>query len=116
MSLRLRDEWIIMPNHIHGILAFVDPSNTTDDYRPEFKRLSKSLGSAVATFKSQATNKIRNVERDFDLTVWQKGYYDRIIRNEAELNRIREYICTNPERWCDGDDLEQVIGRMRFNL
>lgn len=109
------DEWIVMPNHIHGILAFVDDSLITADYRPEFKRLSKSLGSAVSTFKSQPTNRIRNVEREFDLTVWQGGYYDRIIRNEAELNRTREYIRTNPDRWDKGDDLESLIGRMRYN-
>lgn len=110
------DEWIVMPNHIHAILAFWDPSNATDDYKPDFKRLSKSLGSAVATFKLNVTKRARNVSRDPDLEVWQKGYYDRIIRNEEELNRIRIYIRTNPDRFDDnGDDLETVIGRMVYH-
>ena len=109
------DESVVMPNHIHAGLAFWDPNNTTADYKPDFKRLSKSLGSAVATYKLNVTKRIRNVSRDPDVEVWQGGYYDRIIRDEAEFSRIREYIRTNPDRWADdGDDLEIVIGRMEF--
>ena len=116
MSHVVLDESIVMPNHIHAILVFADPSNTTADYQPDFKRLSKSLGSAVATFKLNTTKRIRNVYRDPKLIVWQRGYYDRIIRNERELNRIREYIRTNPDRWnSDRDNLGTIISRMELH-
>ena len=48
--------------------------------------------------------------------LWQRGYYDRIVRNERELNAIREYIRLNPERWAeDRDNLDVVLSRMIYH-
>ena len=104
------DAFVVMPNHLHFILVFIDDSLAEDDFKIEPKRLAKSLGSAVATFKANVTNRLRGIQRDFELKVWQRGYYDRIIRNEEELNRIREYIRLNPEKW--EEDHEYTINSL----
>lgn len=62
-------DFVIMPNHIHLILIFTDPSFATDDFKNESKRLSKSVGSAVATFKGEVTRRIRAMRREADLAV-----------------------------------------------
>lgn len=113
------DAFVVMPNHIHFILIFVDESNAGSDFEIEPKRLAKSLGSAVATFKANVTNRLRGIQRDFELKVWQRGYFDRIIRNEDELNRIREYIRQNPAKWEDDHEytiksLDKVLVRMEY--
>ena len=101
------DALVIMPNHIHFIFAFIDSENATDDFEVRAVRLSKSLGSLIATFKGEVTKMVRRTTRDFELRVWQRGYYDRIIRDENEHNRIREYIRLNPEKW--EEDHEYVV-------
>ena len=64
----------------------------------------------------------RTIAGDVPATIWHENYYEHIIRNEKELNRIREYICNNPLRWpydienpaCDAegaDDIEELLGR-----
>ena len=113
------DAFVVMPNHIHFILIFVDGSLASNDFKIEPRRLAKSSGSAVATFKANVTNRLRGIQCDFDLKVWQRGYYDRIIRNEDELNRIREYIRQNPEKWEEGHEytvnsLDKMLERMSY--
>ncbi|MFT5194755.1 MAG: putative transposase [Candidatus Promineifilaceae bacterium] len=115
------DAFVVMPNHIHVIFIFIDDSLAGDDFKQEPKRLSKSLGSAVANYKANLTNRLRGIRRDFDLKVWQRGYYDRIIRDEDELNQIREYIRLNPERWENDRDyetnvLDVLLGRMNYRV
>lgn len=107
------DAFVIMPNHIHFVFAFVDQTQAKENFEIESKRLAKSLGSLMATFKSEVTKMARRITRDFELNVWQRGYYDRIIRDETEHNRIREYIRSNPERWeADSEYTEQRLDQM----
>ena len=114
------DSMVIMPNHIHFIFAFIDPENATDDFEIKAIRLSKSLGSLVATFKGEVTKMVRRSTRDFELRVWQRGYYDRIIRDENEHNRTRKYIRLNPEKWEDDsgyvlENLDRMIEKMTYH-
>ena len=57
-----------------------------------------TLGKIIRFFKAQATHMIRNVG-NYTNFQWQRNYYDHIVRNENELNRIREYITYNPMKW-----------------
>jgi REP element-mobilizing transposase RayT len=57
------------------------------------------LGSFIAGFKSAATQRINTMRNTPSLPVWQRNYYEHIIRNEHELNEIRAYIAENPLRW-----------------
>jgi REP element-mobilizing transposase RayT len=103
------DEWIIMPNHIHGIIKINESPVKTARWAvsPKIKDninhsrtttlKSNSIGSIIGQFKSVCTKKIRN--RGFRYFKWQNRYYDHIIRNEKELHKIRSYIRLNPKRW-----------------
>lgn len=90
--------YVVMPNHIHGILIFnvgatrrVAPTKTTLQ--------SGSLGAVIGQFKSIVTKRINTLHNSPGVPVWQRNYYDRIIRNEREMSRIWDYIEANPARW-----------------
>jgi len=99
------DEWVIMPNHVHGIVSIVDvppvgAKNFSPLQQPNFSPLpgtSKTIGSIVRGFKIGVTKWMRNNTPIHD--VWQRNYWEHIIRNESELIRVREYIRNNPVRW-----------------
>jgi len=106
------DEFVVMPNHFHGIVFILDSQEVRADGRPPVReheasrrsalhRKPRSLGSIVAGFKSAATKQINQHRKAPGQPVWQRNYYDRIIRNQAELNRIRQYILDNPRRWME---------------
>jgi REP element-mobilizing transposase RayT len=58
-----------------------------------------SLASWASGFKSAVTSRIRKLWKKPHATVWQEDYFEHIIRDEAELLRIRDYILSNPARW-----------------
>ncbi|GAB4244278.1 MAG: transposase [Stanieria sp.] len=107
------DEWIIMPNHFHGIIVIIDTprrgsSRTAPTSTVPIQNIStssnhvskpKPLGRLIGAFKTVSTKHI-NILRDTPATpVWQRNYYEHIIRNQTALDRIREYITNNPISW-----------------
>jgi REP element-mobilizing transposase RayT len=89
------DEFVVMPNHIHGILFFNRPDKK--DWTPnQFGVQSQNLGSLIRAFKSTTKRYANQNNIEFE---WQSRYHDRIIRNEKELNAIRQYIIDNPLNW-----------------
>ena len=96
------DEFIIMPNHLHGILFIDEPTDRrgTVHRAPTVERFgqptSNSIPTIIRSFKATATKQINELRNTPGLPVWQRGFYDRIVRNDDELNRIREYIHYNP--------------------
>ena len=112
------DVWIVMPNHVHLILWFVDwPSGVGLKGQTAVSTLKNatagSLGVVVGQYKKAVTipvNQLQGVEKT---AVWQRGYYERIIRNERELNATRQYILNNPTRWDeDRDNLDALLHKM----
>lgn len=100
------DEWVIMPNHIHGIIVVnerrgdsriaptqIAPTQTG----PTGKR--KPIGRLIGAFKTVSTKHINIMRGMAGIPVWQRNYYEHIIRNDESLNRIREYIANNPLQW-----------------
>ncbi|GBD05453.1 hypothetical protein HRbin20_01036 [bacterium HR20] len=67
--------------------------------RAPLHRAPRSLGSFVAGFKSATTRQINEIRQTPRAPVWQRNYYEHIIRSDDALHRIREYIVTNPMRW-----------------
>jgi len=91
------DEWIIMPDHMHGILIFHGRSR--EEGRQDSNHLqSQSLGAVIGQFKSNVTKRIwwNLRQRDFG---WQPRFHDEIIHDPAHLTRLRAYIRDNPKRW-----------------
>ncbi len=93
------DEYVIMPNHIHGIII-IDYKNVGDEnFRP--LQHNTNLSNIIKGFKIGVTKWCNaNNYKNFR---WQRSFYDRIIRNEKELYNIRKYIRQNPLKW----DLEK---------
>jgi len=94
------DNFVIMPNHLHGILVLSGSSFTHGSVTRAgctFRRPG-SLGSIVAAFKQAVTIRLRRLGES-SRQIWQRNYFERVIRNEAELFRLRRYISENPRRW-----------------
>ncbi len=134
------DEFIIMPNHIHGIVQIVganggspfhnggslecangnnitrannrstrangrsplhshvhSPKNANENNNARMKQ--KSISSLIAGYKSVVTKQINKLRNMPCVPIWQRNYYEHIIRNEISLNKIREYIINNPIKW-----------------
>jgi putative transposase len=90
------DRSVVMPNHLHGILI-LDLSILHERGYPneDIKSISEIIGS-FKTFSAREINKIRKLK---GVPVWQRNYYERIIRSETELDYVRQYIVNNPINW-----------------
>jgi len=109
------DVYQIMPNHIHGIVIINDVGNdlrvvpNVDKVRHIGRTLQnirqqQLLFCIVRWFKTMTTSQyikgvINNQFSRFNKQLWQKSFYDHVIRNEESLNNIREYIKNNPKKW-----------------
>lgn len=113
------DEFIVMPNHIHGIIRIVDiidDDNVGARRRPVGARRRRaptsgttleqfgrpvpgSIPTIIRAFKSATTRRINEWRGTPGARVWQRNYWEHIVRNEKALERIRRYIMTNPARW-----------------
>jgi REP element-mobilizing transposase RayT len=67
----------------------------------------------VAGFKSAATKRINEIRGTLGVPVWQRNYYERVIRNDEELSRIRQYIVDNPARWEEDRENPNNVGSVR---
>jgi len=105
------DEWVLMPNHLHGIIIINNENNSnvethssasqqlkaTNPNKPPQQKRRNNLSNIIKGFKSAATKRIHIAGyRDFS---WQARFYDHIIRNEKSLFYIRKYIKYNPLKW-----------------
>jgi len=102
------DEYIVMPNHFHGIIVIVgaDPRVRPDVCvkTDEGAHMGAPLQRIIQWFKTMSTNEyIQRIKQNgwhlLSGKLWQRNYYEHIIRNEEELNRFREYIMNNPLQW-----------------
>jgi putative transposase len=117
------DSFVVMPNHVHGIIRITEP-NTVRATRPSITRAGQdddgsprqeddydaasgqahgpaagSLGAILGQFKSRITKRL-----SLAIPVWQRDYYERIIRDEGDWERIRQYIKNNPSQWEQDDE------------
>jgi putative transposase len=112
------DVFAVMPNHLHGLVtirpqesaeggpgSIAGPSGREQGARgAPPRRTSGSLGSVIAGFKATSTRRII-ASSDFAIArVWQRGYYDHLVRDDDDFERIAHYIVTNPERWETDDE------------
>ena len=107
-----------MPNHLHGIVIINENLNLLRDRNISHKKIldegnmkilgarnaplqqePNSISSFVAGFKSAVTKRINLLRENRDIPIWQRNYYESIIRDEKSLIAIREYIKNNPCQW-----------------
>jgi REP element-mobilizing transposase RayT len=112
------DEFVVMPNHFHGIVIISRHNDETAGSsvgarralplrNPEppvqmpapGKPIARSLGIIVGSFKSAVTKRINEERGTPGAIVWQRNYYEHIIQDEESLNATRLYIQTNPAQW-----------------
>lgn len=117
------DEFIIMPNHMHGIVIINGVTNgisnagangrsplpresenaiaaaTSSNSHSPLQMKPKSISSFVSGFKSAVTKRINIARNTSSVSVWQRNYHEHIIRAENELHQIREYVLKNPAQW-----------------
>ena len=118
------DEFVVMSNHSHGVVWITGegayrlhpgtwqndgagrdrqlpvPTVPTPENNPKFETLSNIIGA----FKTTAATRINKLRGTMGVSVWQRSFYDRIIRNDYELERIRVYIRNNPIKWEEDHD------------
>lgn len=112
-------EFVVMPNHIHGIIwitgegsfrlhpgAWKNDNLHRDGQLPSPTQDIKyeTLSHIIGAFKTTGATRVNKLRRQIGMAVWQKSFYDRIIRNERELVRIQEYIRNNPIKWAKDRD------------
>jgi len=83
------DVFVVMPNHVHGIVVILRAGH------------ARPLQVIVGSFKSAAARSINRVRGTLGEPVWQRGYYERVVRDERELDALREYVLNNPASWDD---------------
>jgi REP element-mobilizing transposase RayT len=125
------DAFAVMPNHFHATL-FIHESpglpGATRRVAPTKNHSAgagkpcrsagprpKSLGAIIGQFKSLVTKRINLAQQQLDGSVWQRNYYEHVIRDEESLNRIREYIDTNAMRWDLDRENHQAAGKDAFD-
>jgi putative transposase len=100
------DVYTVMPNHLHGIIVIdQDPSGgeTRHGQYPATaeafaKPVPGSIPTMIRSFKSATTSQYRKLNRSHEV-LWQRNYFERVIRNDGEWQRIRDYILANPLNW-----------------
>ncbi len=132
------EEFVVMPNHVHGIVWIVEVAETQESDAggwstgvawygerrahcraplPLVGRPGRSLPAFVAAFKAASARCVNQRRCTPGAAVWQRNYYEHVIRNERDLEAIRQYIVENPRRWHERHsvaDLPDPLRRPRF--
>ncbi|HMB15480.1 MAG TPA: transposase [Pelovirga sp.] len=120
------DVFTVMPNHVHGIIMINDPvgeRHASPDFPIRIMTqagangrathasplrgagpIPRSIGAMVGAFKSAVTKHINHQRNNPGAPVWQRNYYERVIRDEAELHAVRQYINDNPIKWAEDEN------------
>jgi len=115
------DAWVVMPNHVHAILWIVRVDYTTGERQKVFANLSTqtdnrpqseypkgaqsgSLGAILGNFQMTTARRINRIRKSTGTSVWQRDFYDDIIRNQRHLEAARQYIRNNPMNWLHDTD------------
>jgi len=102
------DQHVVMPNHIHGLLQLL-PIQAQGEQR------GVGLSAIINQYKSAVTRCAIKESGNTGCVLWQRGYYEHVVRDEKDLYRIREYIVTNPLRWMLDRENPQRTGADEFD-
>jgi REP element-mobilizing transposase RayT len=107
------DALAIMPNHVHGIVVIPGDRSTarrapTATIEQFGQPVPGSIPTVVRSFKSAITKRINELRGTPGVPFWQRNYWEHVVRDEIDLNRIRQYIENNPRRWHE-DQLNLIV-------
>jgi len=118
------DEFIVMPNHIHGIIVLTEPVGANSNPPNKInlvgaihesplqtirQRRNMKLSKIIGRFKMTSSKEINLMCQTQGIPVWQRNYYEHIIRDEKDFENTRDYIIHNPLKWfCDNDNLQNL--------
>jgi putative transposase len=131
------DEFVVMPNHVHGIITitnvgaqFIAPSYV-DCHTSRYSAINQNnkknvinqgainraptVGGIMRSFKARCTCMINQIRNTPGTPVWQRNYYEHIIRDDRELQAIREYIRYNPIKWNEDEENPEMKGTIQKN-
>jgi putative transposase len=117
------DEYVIMPNHVHGLFEISRNSPESDDFQSDSRRgvacyaptgsrerysqispTPESLGTIIRSFKSAVTKRANELYNTPSAPFWQRNYYEHGIRTDQTCDRLRDYIKQNPFMWHEDEE------------
>jgi REP element-mobilizing transposase RayT len=103
-------EHCVMPNHVHILFSL---AGEYSEGRPNtFKeRNGGSVSAIISAIKSAVTRRLREKYKQAELEVWHEKFHDHVVRDQADLERIREYMINNPGQWAEDRYNPEVIAR-----
>jgi REP element-mobilizing transposase RayT len=110
------DVFEVMPNHVHGIIILSDNTvgaglKPAPTCKPAPTIKHHGLPEIIRAFKTFSSRRINQVRNTRGMPVWQRNYYEHVIRNEDDLNKVREYIITNPAGWDKDEENPDIRSR-----
>ncbi len=93
------DAFVVMPNHVHGIIILTDTAGVGAGLKPAPAAKRHGLPEIIRALKTFSARRINESRNAPGTPIWQRNYYEHIIRNDDALNRIRQYIADNPANW-----------------
>jgi REP element-mobilizing transposase RayT len=117
--VQLRD-FVVMPNHLHGIIGILEKENSVGTIHESslpriIQRRKMLLPMVIGRFKMNTAKRINIVRGTEGNPVWQRDYFEHIIRDERSLQRITDYITTNPQRWSN-DKNNPAVTRIKLTV
>ena len=91
------DEFVVMPNHVHGTLMLCDEVGA--GLKPAPTTRHHGLPEIIRGFKTFSARRVNELRRTPGMQLWQRNYHEHVIRDEDSLNRLREYVVNNPAQW-----------------
>ena len=92
--------FVVMPNHLYAVVWL--PSSTDGISNPKAYR--RSLGALMSGYKAAVTSRYRSLIGDANALVWQRSFYEHVVRDEIDLHAIEAYIQDNPRRWAEDSE------------
>ena len=102
------DYFTIMPNHVHGIMVISDVPVVGAGFKPAPTEKRHGLSEMVRALKTFSSKRINEIRATPGMPVWQRNYYEHVIRDDDDLNCIREYIINNPVNWHDDEEHQNM--------
>jgi putative transposase len=105
------DQFIVMPNHLHGVFCIEPFAERATQVLPLQRAVAHSVGAIVGSYKAAVSRTINKLRPGAGNNLWQRNFFEHIIRDENSLFAIRQYIETNPQRWEDDKENPEGSGR-----